>query len=80
MIFETTKNWVLFSQLTVFLRNINVTGPFSQSFSSGEKQLEYNQKSYIFCLLVPNYYLAIALGACNFLASERHWQEDSKMI
>ena len=40
-------------------------------FPHSEKKLEYKQKSYIFCLFLPNYYLAIASGARNLVASER---------
>ena len=29
---------------------------------------------------IPNYYLAIAAGAHNLVASERHWQEVSKCL
>ena len=76
---------MLFSQKkTVFLKNLNVPGPFPQvslqgpkkfvlgdNLSPSEKKLEYKQKSYIFCLFLPNYYLAIASGARNLVASER---------
>ena len=41
--------------------------------------MEYKQKSYIFCLFLPNYYLAIASGARNLVASERKWQEVSEI-
>ena len=85
MISEITKKLgVIFSKQQFFLKNFNVPGPFPQVSPQGpktfvlgddlphsKKKLEYEQKSYIFCLFLPNYYLSIASGARNLVASER---------
>ena len=87
------KNGCYFLKKTVFLKNFSVSGPFplvslqglktfvlGDNLPHSEKKLEYKQKSYIFCLFLPNYYLAIASGALNLVASDRKWQEDSEMV
>ena len=79
---KTKGNYFL--KKKIFLENFSVSGPFLlvslqglKTFVLGdhlphsEKKLEYKQKSYIFCLFLPNYYLAIASGARNLVASER---------
>ena len=79
--------------LSPIMLDMLVLGPFPQVSLQGpktfvlgdnlphfEKKLEYKQKSYIFCLFLPDYYIAIASGARNLVASDRKWQEVSKMV
>ena len=51
-------------------QNFSAPGPFPQI---GEKKVT-------FLSFLPNYYLAIASGAHNLVASERKWQEVSEMV
>ena len=76
------------TQLFRISQNFSVPGPFLQVSLQGpktcvlgdnlphsEKKLEFKQKSYIFCLFLPNYYVAIASEGRNLVASERKWKE-----
>ena len=76
---ETTKKLGVSFSKKVFLQGPK-TFVVGDNLPHLEKKLEYKEKSYNFCLFLPNYYLAIASGAHNLVAYERKLQECSEMV